>query len=216
MGQLKTLPHPHPETNSHTQAGTKRPTSVWPYQCHRFVLWSFRVHEVSLASARSIAQPTVQQLAAAATTQSCQTEDKADQTRHIVRSLSLIYLCAVCCNIKLWKLASQGLIWDAILMRHITVSLKMSQRTFQSFLFTLLSQIFSACDLSQLIGTLDWTGQFHWFPILPWQNKDCQRTIEMCPWPECNACCFIMSTSKLLTPSKACRWCSDPLNKMQI
>lgn len=188
---------------------------MWPYQCHCFVLWSFRVHEVSLASARSIARPTVQRLAAAAaaTTQSCQTEDKADQTRHIVRSLSLIYLCALCCNIKLCRKAKASFemrYWCAI------VSLKMSQGTFQSFLFTLLSQIFSACDLGQMIGTLDWTGQLHWFSILPWHNKDCQRTSEMCPWPECNARCFIMSASKLLTQSKACRRCRDPLNKMQI
>ena len=68
VGQL--CPHPHPR--SHTQAGTKRPTSVWPYQCHRFVRRPFRVHEVSLATLRSIARPTVQQPAPAAATQSCE------------------------------------------------------------------------------------------------------------------------------------------------
>ncbi len=94
-------PHPHPQPNSHTQAGTKRPTSVWPYQCHRFVQQSFRVHEVSLATVRSIARPTVQQLAAAAAAAAAASSraelqdrgDKADQTRHIVRFVSLIYLC---------------------------------------------------------------------------------------------------------------------------
>lgn len=50
-------PNPNPQPNSHTHAGTKRP----PYQCQRFVQQSFRVHEVSLATMRSIVRPTVEQ-----------------------------------------------------------------------------------------------------------------------------------------------------------
>lgn len=52
---------------------------------------------MSLATMRSIAWPTVQQLAEAEAAQEQRDrEDKADQTRHIVRSVSLIYLCALC------------------------------------------------------------------------------------------------------------------------
>lgn len=96
-------PHPHPQSISHTQAGTKRPTSVWPYQCHFFVWQSFRVHEVSLATARSIAQPTVQQLAAAAAVTAQSSDTEADQTSHVVRCVSLIYLCTLCININLFS-----------------------------------------------------------------------------------------------------------------
>lgn len=96
-------PHPHPQSISHTQAGTKRPTSVWPYQCHCFVWQSFRVHEVSLATARSIAQPTVQQLAAAAAVTAQSSDTQADQTSHVVRCISLIYLCTLCINSNLFS-----------------------------------------------------------------------------------------------------------------
>ena len=53
----RVAPNPHRRQSPHTQAGTKRPTSVWPYQCHRIVWQPFRVHEVSLVTMRSIAWP---------------------------------------------------------------------------------------------------------------------------------------------------------------
>lgn len=79
-------------TPTHRQ-GTKRPTSVWPYQCHRFVRQSFRVHEVSLATVRSIARPTVQQPVAVAATQGCE----AEQIKLIsLHTLSDLYLWSAC------------------------------------------------------------------------------------------------------------------------
>ena len=71
-------PNPHRRRSPHTQAGTKRPTSVWPYQCHRIVWQPFRVHEVSLVTMRSMAWPIVLQLAAGPATakRGCKTEEE--------------------------------------------------------------------------------------------------------------------------------------------
>lgn len=182
-------PHPHLYSDSHTQAGTKRPTSVWPYQCHRFVPQSFRVHEVSLATMRSIAQPTVQRLAAPAATQSCRTEEIKLIRVHTLSDPYLDLLvraqlwgrtfpsrCSAAV-FAVWKM--EYFTWGAISMWHISIELETSPRTSESFLFTLLSHIFPDSDLSQPIGTLARTGQSHWFPIPSWHNKERWTTVSL-------------------------------------
>lgn len=132
-------------------------------------------------------------------------EDRADQTGHIVRSLSLIYLCALCDQRELCgAVALTCDYWNEILQTTCNIDTAYLNlfitipEEFPKFLFTLLSQIFSYSDLSQPIGTLAWTGQFYWFPIPSWHNKDCQRTTETCPWLKCNSGCYITSTLELL------------------
>lgn len=196
---------------------------MWPYQCHRFVSQSFRVHEVSLATMRSIARPTVQRLAATAAAPSCNTEKiKADQRRHVVRSVSPSTCARSAVGKELfpssfpvvfalfgkWNTALEVQYWCDI----SPFSWKRPWGPFESFLCTLLSQIFPDSDLSQPIGTLAWTGQSHWFPIPSWHNNDCQRTSETCPWPKCNPHCSIKSNLQLPTSLfyHWSRWCLRP------
>lgn len=137
-------PPPNPRPNSHTQAGTKRPTSVWPYQCHRFVPRSFRVHEVSLPTMRSIARPTVRRAGGGhGHAEPRHRGDKADETRRIIRSLPLIYLGARPLR-GTFQPGVDSLRWEKLQPRcNIDVTylhtLKRSPRTFESFLCTLLS-----------------------------------------------------------------------------
>lgn len=168
---------------------------------------------------RSIAQPTVQQLAA-----------EAEGKIKLIRpdTLSDFYLWSTCAHFAIkenfsrlfpsstcdyWneKLQTKCNIDAAYLNLVITVPEELPK-----FLFTLLSQIFPYSDLSQPIGTLDWTGQFYWFPISSWHNKDCQRTTEMCPWLKCNPGCYITSTLELLTRQELVQGAAIQGIKIQI
>ena len=68
-----------------------------------------------------------------------------------------------CCTKQKWWLST----WRTYLH-----TVKRSQRTLESFVCTLLSQMNPDSDPSQPIGTLAWTGQCHWFPIPSWHGED--------------------------------------------
>ena len=81
--------------------------------------------------------------------------DKADQAGHIVRSLSLIYLCALCYYIEIWLHLSRTT--GTILMCHISIKLKMSPGTFQSFCVLCWARSFLTVTSVSL--SVHWIGQ---------------------------------------------------------